>query len=84
MALALLRANAQMDVRDILSGLNTPTLVLHRSHDSLVEVGQGPYVAEHIPGAQFVELPGEDHWPWIGDHTSVLDQITAFTTTLPE
>jgi pimeloyl-ACP methyl ester carboxylesterase len=75
MALALLRANVAVDVRDVLADVRAPTLVLHRNHDSLVEIGQGRYLAEHIPGAQLVEFPGSDHWPWIGDAAPVLDAI---------
>lgn len=81
MALTLLRANEQMDVRDRLGDVAVPTLVLHRRDDSLVELGQGRLLAERISGARFVELGGGDHWPWIGDSDEVLEAITGFLPT---
>ena len=61
------RMNFAIDVREILPTVRVPTLVLHRAGDQAVEVGQGRYLAEHIPGAQFVELHGDDHLWWVGD-----------------
>ena len=75
MAHDLMLMNAQIDVRDLLSDIRLPTLVLHRSEDRWVEVGNGHYLAAHIPGAKFVELPGADHRPWVDDADSVLDQV---------
>lgn len=80
MAIALLRANAGMDVRSILPSVRVPTLVLHRSDDVLVEVGQSRYIAERVPGARLVELPGADHFPWIGDAAPVMAEIVPFLT----
>ncbi len=78
MAIALLKANAAMDVRGVLTAVRVPSLVLHRTDDVLVEVGQGRYLAEHLPGARYAELPGRDHWPWFGDADAVLSRIAAF------
>jgi hypothetical protein len=78
MAIALLQANARMDVRAVLPTIRVPTLVLHRTDDSLVSVGQGRYLAEHIPGARLVEFPGHDHWPWFGQSEPVLAEIGDF------
>ena len=78
MAVALLKANAGMDVRDVLPSVRVPTIVLHRTDDVLVEVGQGRYLAEHIPGARIVEFPGSDHWPWVGDGEPILAELAAF------
>jgi class 3 adenylate cyclase len=72
--------NAAIDVRDILPALHVPTLVLHRSGDRAVGVGQGRYLAEHIPGARFVELPGDDHHWWVGDSESIVNEIQEFVT----
>lgn len=87
MAIALLRANAPMDLREVLPTIRVPTLVLHRADDVLVEVGQGRYLAEHIPGARIVEFPGTDHWPWIGDGepivAALLDFVASCTTATP-
>jgi pimeloyl-ACP methyl ester carboxylesterase len=49
--------NLAIDVRDVLRPIRVPTLVLHNTGDPWVEVGNGRYLAEHIPGATYVELP---------------------------
>jgi len=59
--LALLRANYEIDVRHVLPTIQAPTLILHRVGDSTVPVEAGRYLAHHIPGARYVELPGSDH-----------------------
>jgi pimeloyl-ACP methyl ester carboxylesterase/DNA-binding SARP family transcriptional activator len=83
MALALLRANARMDVRHVLGSVRVPTLVLHRTDDVLVQVEQGRYISQHVPGARMVELPGRDHWPWFGEGSErILREAVAFLGTL--
>ena len=83
MARDLMLMNAQIDVRKLLSEIHSPTLVLHRGDDRWVEVGNGRYLASHIVGAKFVELPGADHRPWVEDADAVLDQVqTAICGTL--
>jgi pimeloyl-ACP methyl ester carboxylesterase/DNA-binding CsgD family transcriptional regulator len=77
MARDLMLMNAQIDVRNLLPDIHTPTLVLHRRHDRWVEVGNGRYLASHIAGAKLVELAGADHRPWLEDADSVLDQVQA-------
>ncbi|HXH82616.1 MAG TPA: adenylate/guanylate cyclase domain-containing protein [Candidatus Tectomicrobia bacterium] len=59
--LALMRANYDVDVRHVLPAIQAPTLILHRVGDRTVPVACGRYLAEHIQGARYVELPGEDH-----------------------
>jgi class 3 adenylate cyclase len=75
----LMVANIELDLREVLPVIAVPTLVLHRDGDML-PVGGGRYVAEHIPGARFVELHGEDHWPWVGDPDEVCDHVEEFLT----
>jgi pimeloyl-ACP methyl ester carboxylesterase len=82
-ALALTRMNAEIDIRDILPSIRVPTLVLHRRHDHLLNVEEGRYVASRIPGARFVELPGEDHLPFVGDQDALIDEIERFVTGAP-
>ena len=82
-ALALTRMNAEIDIRDILPSIRVPTLVLHRRHDHLLHVEEGRYVASRIPGARFVELPGEDHLPFVGDQDALIDEIERFVTGVP-
>jgi pimeloyl-ACP methyl ester carboxylesterase len=66
--LALLSANYEIDVRSLLPTVQAPTLILHRAGDALVPVAAGRYLADHISGAKYVEVPGSDHL--------VLDQET--------
>ena len=78
-AVALARMAMQIDVRDILPTIHVPTLVLHRRDDQAIPIEDGRYVADHVPKATFVELPGADHWPWIGDDRAV-EEIQEFLT----
>jgi class 3 adenylate cyclase len=79
-AVSLLRMNTQIDVRHLLPIIKAPTLVMHRVGDLDANVEEGRYIAARIPGARFVELPGEDHLPWIGDSDTVVDEIAEFVT----
>ena len=76
---ALLQFNNEVDVTQVLPVIGVPTLVLHRT-DDMVPVEFGRYLAEHVPGARFVELVGNDHMPWIGDSDAVLDEVEQFLT----
>jgi hypothetical protein len=64
-AVALGRMNTQADVRQILPLIRVPTLIMHRTGDHDARVEGGRYIASRIPGARFVELPGDDHVPWV-------------------
>ena len=79
-AVALTRMNAQIDVRPILPTIQVPSLVIHRSGDRCLLVEEGRYLASQIPAAKFVELPGDDHLPFVGDSDAVLDEIEEFLT----
>ncbi len=79
-AIALIDLYREIDVRGVLPSISAPTLVVHRSGDKLVRVDQGRYLAEHIPGASYVELPGEDHLGWVGDQDAILDEVEEFLT----
>lgn len=79
-ALALTKMNAEIDIRPILPSIRVPTLVLHRTGDKTLRVEEGRHMAERIPGAKFVELPGIDHLPFVGDQDSILDEIEEFLT----
>src|SRR6266566_3782586 len=68
------------DVRAILPMVNTPTLVLHRTGDRVVSVQSGRWLAEHIPGARMVELPGSDHAAYAGDTDALVDEVQEFLT----
>lgn len=79
-AVALTRMNTEIDIRHVLPTVRVPTLVVHRSGDMCLKVEEGRYLAEHIPGAKFVELPGIDHLPFVGAQDEILDEIEEFLT----
>jgi DNA-binding winged helix-turn-helix (wHTH) protein len=79
-ALTLTQMNAEIDVRDVLPLVRVPTLVLHRSGDRCLLVDEGRYVAGLVPGSHFVELPGDDHLPFVGDQDAMIDEIKSFLT----
>jgi pimeloyl-ACP methyl ester carboxylesterase len=79
-AAALLRMNTEIDIRAVLPTVSVPTLVIHRTGDLDSKVEEGRWIATQIPGAKLVELPGEDHLPWVGDQDSVLDEVERFLT----
>jgi class 3 adenylate cyclase len=77
---ALMEANAQIDVRHVLPHIQVPTLVVHRTDERVLPVTHGRYLAEHIPGAQLLEQPGDNHLPWLDDADGLLDAIEEFVT----
>jgi class 3 adenylate cyclase/pimeloyl-ACP methyl ester carboxylesterase len=80
MVAELLRSYREIDVTEVLPTLRVPTLVLHRAGDPAVPVEAGRLLAEGVPGARYVELPGDDHIPWFGDPDALLDEIEEFLT----
>jgi class 3 adenylate cyclase len=70
----------ETDVRHVLAQIQAPTLVIHRTGDLHARVGHGRDLAERIPDASYVELPGADHLPWIGDADAVLGEIEEFVS----
>ena len=79
-AVALLRMNSKVDIRPILPTIRVPTLIIHRTGDLDIDVGGSRYMAEHIPGAKYVELPGNDHLWFVGDSEAILGEIEEFLT----
>ncbi len=81
--LALLRANYDIDVRHVLPAIQAPALILHRVGDRAVPVEAGRYLAQHIRGAKYVELPGDDHLLQAFDQETMdllIDEIEEFVT----
>jgi class 3 adenylate cyclase len=76
----LIRLNSEIDVRYIFPAIQVPTLVMHRTGDLVVDVEQGHWLAEHIQGAKYVELPGDDHLAWIGDAEAAIGEVEEFLT----
>jgi pimeloyl-ACP methyl ester carboxylesterase len=66
------------DLGDSLRKITAPTLVLHRRGDQAVTFAQGQGLARRIPGARFVPLEGDAHFPWVGDWQSVVDPMLNF------
>src|SRR6185312_5974292 len=79
-ALALTQMNAEIDVRPVLPTIRVPTLVIHRTDDQCLKVEEGRFVADRILGAKFVELPGNDHLPFVGDQDAILNEVEEFLT----
>jgi pimeloyl-ACP methyl ester carboxylesterase/DNA-binding CsgD family transcriptional regulator len=82
--LALMRTDYKADLRDLLPTIQAPTLILHRAGDALTPVRAGRYLAEHIPGARYVEIPGSDHLVLDQETQDVIaDEIEEFITGAP-
>lgn len=79
-AQAMLRMDILTDVRELLPLIRVPTLVLHRRDCQTINAAHGRYLAEHIPGATYVELPGRDSLYWVGETDAMLAEIEEFLT----
>jgi len=79
-AARLLMMNAEVDVRAVLPSITVPTLVLHRGGDQFIDIRHSLYLTEHIPGAKFVELPGEEALSFGGDSELLFEEIEEFLT----
>ena len=79
-ALALLRMNAEIDIRQILPSIRVPTLLLHSVNDHQFDIGTSRYVVDRIPRARLIELSGQDHIPTEDDSGAILDAIEEFVT----
>jgi class 3 adenylate cyclase len=77
-AVQLMDLYREADVRSVLPAIRVPTLVLHRADDRMVRAAHGRYLADNIPGARYVELPGEDHLAIVGDVRALVDEIEDF------
>jgi class 3 adenylate cyclase len=75
-----IRSLGPVDIRGLLGSVQAPVLVLHRGGDRAADVNASRYMAERIPGARFVELPGEDHFPFFGDQDRVIAETQEFLT----
>jgi pimeloyl-ACP methyl ester carboxylesterase len=78
MAIALFRMDHELDVTETAERVRVPTLLLHRSGDQRIPVEHGRHLAEHMPAASYVELPGANHLPYIGDSERVVDEVRKF------
>jgi class 3 adenylate cyclase len=71
---------ADTDIRHVLPLINVPTLVIHRTGDRATRIEGSRYIAQHIAGARIVEVPGIDHYMWIGDSDAILNEVEQFVT----
>jgi len=76
--------NREIDVRHILPAVRVPTLVMHRTNDVRIRSSAGRYLAANIPNARYVELPGSDHLPWVGDQGPIVNEIRDFVGASPD
>jgi class 3 adenylate cyclase len=83
-AAAMMRWILRLDVREVLGAVRVPTLVVQRRDDAFVRREHGRYLAEHIPTARLVELPGSDYLYFVGDSEALLDEIQEFLTGVRE
>lgn len=66
------------DIRDVLPSINRPTLIIHRAGNTYMRPVHAQYLADHIAGARYVEVPGADHVVYLGDIEPILDEIERF------
>ena len=74
------RILADVDIREVLPVIHVPTLVIHRESEAIVLKRQARYVADQIQGATYIELPGRDHLPFVGDADAIVDEVEQFVT----
>jgi class 3 adenylate cyclase len=79
-AVALGRMNTLIDTRAVLPLVRVPTLMFHPVDDRDVNVEEGRWIAERIPNARLIELPGGDHVPYFESADAVLDATEEFLT----
>jgi pimeloyl-ACP methyl ester carboxylesterase/DNA-binding winged helix-turn-helix (wHTH) protein len=81
----LMRMNKEIDISAVVPSITVPTLVIHRTQDTLIDVEAGRFLASHIPGARYIELPGKDHLVWVGKNSGqIIRSIEDFLASLPE
>ena len=83
-AVTLLRRAFDTDARAVLPAIGVPTLILHRTGDPFTGIEHGRYLAEHIPGAKYVELVGSDHLFFAEDTDRLLAEMQEFLTGVRE
>jgi class 3 adenylate cyclase len=76
----LMELYLEIDVRDVLPAIHAPALVLHREGDRLLPAALGRYLADHLPNARFVALPGRDHLFFVGEVDEMAEEIEELMT----
>jgi class 3 adenylate cyclase len=80
---AFARMAFDIDVRDVVPSIHVPSLILHTTADRVCDVENARWLARHLPGARYVEMPGQDHLPWFHPDRT-LAEIREFITGSPE
>ena len=74
----LARAWLSLDARPFCADIGVPVLVVVRTGDLLVAPEQGRWLAEHLPSSRLVELPGDDHYFFLGDRRQLVAVVEEF------
>jgi pimeloyl-ACP methyl ester carboxylesterase len=82
-AVAFMQMAFEIDVRHVVPAVNTPTLIVHRVDDKVCHVENARWLARHIKGSKYVELPGDTHLPWI-DGDDIMEEVREFLTGVRE
>jgi pimeloyl-ACP methyl ester carboxylesterase/class 3 adenylate cyclase len=72
----------EIDARQVLRSIHVPALVMNRVDDGMQPVEEARLIADTIPGAQLVELPGREHPPFVGDTDRVVEELHRFITSI--
>jgi pimeloyl-ACP methyl ester carboxylesterase len=82
-AVEIVQRLLETDLRDVLPKVTAPTLVLHRRGDRALDAGNATYLADHLPQAHLVLLPGDDTVLWAGDVDPIAEAIQTWLHRLP-
>jgi class 3 adenylate cyclase/pimeloyl-ACP methyl ester carboxylesterase len=77
---AMIETNIKVDIRDLLPEIKKPVLVMHRRDDAAIPVGNGRFLADHLPNAHYIEFAKGGHLPWNGDMEPVIQAVMQFAT----
>lgn len=74
----MMRSLGDYDLVDVFPTVRVPALVVHRRDDVLTPVAHGRWIAERLPDARLAELPGADHYPFVGDVEDLVTEVEGF------
>jgi pimeloyl-ACP methyl ester carboxylesterase len=72
------RALSRIDLRPLLPSVRCPVLVIRRADDATASPSGGRFLADHVVDGTYVEIPGRDSLPWVGDPDPILQAIDRF------
>ena len=70
----------ETDVRALLPSIRVPTLVIHRENDPFIDPLHAKYIADRIPNAKLVMLPGDESFIAVGDTDAIIEEVEEFVT----